>query len=666
MLQHLTANLAGLVRHAKLEGRDYLVVPTVILTEGVHAGSNGPLFYPADELAASAPTWNHKPILVYHAMDESGNYCSASDKGVIERQKVGFLLNTVWRDNRLVSEAWIETDRAAVIDPRIMTTLQQNRMMEVSTGLFTENEDKPGEFNGATYNSVARKYHPDHLALLPDQIGACSINAGCGLLRLNHTVSKQTSERLSRFIDRVVANDCNCGGETSLDDLRRQVEMQLREKYPNQDNANMPSGVWVLDMYQDYVVYERDNKFYKQAYMKPQGKVELHGDPVEVIRTSGYQEVTSNAFCPTGAGGGVDPSCGKEGGEGGESKKFKITGRGEGNDKFRKGLKKRVTDSKKPGQRGHVTTGTKVKDERRGKTVGGPTIKQAAAALAKKGMTLGKPVPWRPGDKETKYTVTDKDGKSQVVGSKQIQKLMTNTQQLLTTNCSGGGCQCGGKCSEAKSAGTNKKESQMDREQVINQLIASGVWTEAERPILNKMDDPKLQNLAQAYMDDSEREEDPVPGHEAGKKKKDVVIPESGEMKSGMPFAANMSLQDFINMAPVEYKEVIVNGLQSAARQKGELIGTITANTANPYSKDELEQMNLNQLEKLAKLARAAMPTNNQQFGNIVGGTIQPIYSGQTGGGITANQGSEDKEPLTPPTMNFAEYREKTYGRKTG
>ena len=68
MLQQITANIAPLIRHGKDNGRDYLVVPTVILTEGVHSGSNGPLFYPGSELAPSAPAWNGMPVLVYHAM----------------------------------------------------------------------------------------------------------------------------------------------------------------------------------------------------------------------------------------------------------------------------------------------------------------------------------------------------------------------------------------------------------------------------------------------------------------------------------------------------------------------------------------------------------------------------------------------------------------------
>ena len=40
VLQHIVLNLSPKMRRETMEGRDYLVVPMVMLTEGVHAGSN--------------------------------------------------------------------------------------------------------------------------------------------------------------------------------------------------------------------------------------------------------------------------------------------------------------------------------------------------------------------------------------------------------------------------------------------------------------------------------------------------------------------------------------------------------------------------------------------------------------------------------------------------
>lgn len=35
----------------KFEGKDHIVVPVIMLTEGVHNGSDGPVFYPAEEIS---------------------------------------------------------------------------------------------------------------------------------------------------------------------------------------------------------------------------------------------------------------------------------------------------------------------------------------------------------------------------------------------------------------------------------------------------------------------------------------------------------------------------------------------------------------------------------------------------------------------------------------
>ena len=51
----------GLIRNERLHGRDYTVVPMVMITEGVHKGSNGALYYPGEELGKTPCVWNMKP-----------------------------------------------------------------------------------------------------------------------------------------------------------------------------------------------------------------------------------------------------------------------------------------------------------------------------------------------------------------------------------------------------------------------------------------------------------------------------------------------------------------------------------------------------------------------------------------------------------------------------
>jgi hypothetical protein len=65
----------------------------------------------------------------------------------------------------------------------VLDKLDKGEMVEISTGLFTDNIPESGVWNGEAYTAVARNYRPDHLAILPDQKGSCSIADGAGLLR---------------------------------------------------------------------------------------------------------------------------------------------------------------------------------------------------------------------------------------------------------------------------------------------------------------------------------------------------------------------------------------------------------------------------------------------------------------------------------------------------
>jgi len=170
------------IRLETLEDKEYVVVPMVILTEGVHSGTSGPLYYPPEELKKTPATWNHKPVVVYHPT-MNGESLSACEPAIINSRKVGIMMNTRWEKGKLKSEAWIDRSKADKVDPRIMEAVDKLEVMELSTGVFLDIDDTKGEWKGESYVGIARNFRADHLALLPDQIGACSIEDGAGLLR---------------------------------------------------------------------------------------------------------------------------------------------------------------------------------------------------------------------------------------------------------------------------------------------------------------------------------------------------------------------------------------------------------------------------------------------------------------------------------------------------
>ena len=158
------------------------VVPSVLLLEGVHAGSLGPLYYPPDEIERSTPAWNYKPVVVNHPMVNGVNV-SACRPDILNTRRVGLLLNSRYEDGKLKADVWIEKLRAENISPTVVRVIRNGWMMELSTGLFLDVERTPGRWRDEDYIGIARNYRPDHLALLPDDVGAVSIADGAGFMR---------------------------------------------------------------------------------------------------------------------------------------------------------------------------------------------------------------------------------------------------------------------------------------------------------------------------------------------------------------------------------------------------------------------------------------------------------------------------------------------------
>lgn len=183
LLQVLSRIASYSYREETLDGRLHYVVPMVMLVEGVHTGSAGPSLYTAAEIADFYNAWNGVPVTVSHPVDRDGAPISANAPVVIEHQAIGRVFNTAFdeSENKLRAEAWIDVQKADQVDPAILAAIRSGSPMEVSTGLFSDSDSTPGEWKGEHYDRVVRGIRPDHLALLPNEIGACSIKDGCGL-----------------------------------------------------------------------------------------------------------------------------------------------------------------------------------------------------------------------------------------------------------------------------------------------------------------------------------------------------------------------------------------------------------------------------------------------------------------------------------------------------
>jgi len=198
------ANMSGLLRREMLEGEEYLVAPVILITVGVHNG----IYYTADALSRFAEAWNGVPVPVYHPTI-NGIPVSANLPSIIEQRNVGRIFNARFDNGKLKAEAWINIRKAGQVDDRIVPMIEAEQRMEVSTGMFQEEEMINGVWETEEYFAIAHNIRPDHLALLPDKQGACSWEDGGGLPRINISTSAENgffNELATNFIAFVKKN----------------------------------------------------------------------------------------------------------------------------------------------------------------------------------------------------------------------------------------------------------------------------------------------------------------------------------------------------------------------------------------------------------------------------------------------------------------------------
>jgi hypothetical protein len=176
--------------HKRTEGgSDYIVVEAVILQEGVLPGSQGPLFYSHDEVTANIGEWNGQPVTANHPMDVAGDgsktAVSAKLSATIkQRYHIGQTYNDRITNGQRRVDVHIDVGAANRIDARIVPALLRGDPINVSTGLFSNKRDadpKNNRWNGKTYTHTVYNIKADHVAVLMDEDGACSVRDGCGI-----------------------------------------------------------------------------------------------------------------------------------------------------------------------------------------------------------------------------------------------------------------------------------------------------------------------------------------------------------------------------------------------------------------------------------------------------------------------------------------------------
>lgn len=173
------------IERRNFQGREHVVVPVVALVEGVLQGANAasPELALAEEFGKFPDAWNGRPVTLGHPMRDNRFVSASSSPEVHAEEAIGTTFNARVEDKKLKVDFFLDPEKAPQEE---IDRLQSGQMLEVSTGFFAERLPQGGEHSGERFDGVLLNIMPDHIALLNEgEIGACSVEDGCGAPRIN-------------------------------------------------------------------------------------------------------------------------------------------------------------------------------------------------------------------------------------------------------------------------------------------------------------------------------------------------------------------------------------------------------------------------------------------------------------------------------------------------
>lgn len=662
------------LRRATLEGEEHVVAPVVAAIEGVLNG----VFVSAEELGRYVQAWNGIPIPILHP-ESSGQHISANSPQVIEQQTVGRFFNARMDGPKLKGEVWINVRKAQQVAPGLIEAMENGEMFEVSTAYFSDMIEANGTYNGREYRGAHVHLRPDHLALLPGEVGACSIADGCGCPRLNHQEANMHVNILSRARS---AGDVSYEGteETDWGEVDLSLEAFVAGYYAANPDAEQPDEqpgtVEALPAAAKSWIAERT----------------LLGDPeaeeVDGLIALPIVNPSTNRLNERGLRAVLSRAPQMDGVTDEQVESAQNTARELLNQEFDADLETNVDErglfrrfvswmraesDSKPDTNTNEETAVKVNAE---KFLAGVTAfvnkaleglktnvsvtqlstmlneavnqrfrqnpmqnifiedilldEQAAIVrMDKYGGSIDED-PWTL--MKVPYTVS---GESVALGEGAIEVVQATEYREVgaaaseddgptTQSSKRGGDQPGA------SSNDSNKEITMNREAVIKGLIAhtKAPFTDADQDYLTALTDERLEDFAKSFECDCQTGE-PI----------EANTDKSGNEPGPASAVRANTAEEFIEQAPAEMQDMLKDGLKLHRERRTQLIEGIKANAANPYSDEELRAMSNEGLEKVSRLASA-------------GGAVD--YSGR-GGPRDTVQANADDENVAPAPLKVSD-----------
>ena len=266
-------------------GKEYISVPAVIMVEGVHHGSQGKVLHTAEYLSVNVEDWDDIPVTITHPM-KGGNYVGVAE---CPEYITGHTTHTVWEDG-LKTELVLDVNKLSKISPKTLKSLQANEPIEVSIGTFSENIEEKGTFKGEDYDAKTVSYIPDHVAILPDDIGACSYVDGCGIRVYKKGENNMNEKQLTEA--RKIVRD----NRFTLE-MYKDKPIGLARNYVNGLETD-EYYFWLLDVTENSLVYEKSSKngegktkTYMREFTIDGDQLVVSDEEIEVVGEFVYKKV---------------------------------------------------------------------------------------------------------------------------------------------------------------------------------------------------------------------------------------------------------------------------------------------------------------------------------------------------------------------------------------
>jgi hypothetical protein len=176
----VATNLTGPVRREMYMGREHVVVSAVLVRSKVLHNNLGRTYLPPEDITPEwAEQWNGSPVVVDHPRT------SARTPDVMNALGGGFIYRARAQNGALKADVFLDPARAADVEDLgvVLQKIEAGDKVEGSTGFPVNVVQGAGVVNGQEYDSVIHPAGADHYAVFAEQIGACSVDDGCGLLQ---------------------------------------------------------------------------------------------------------------------------------------------------------------------------------------------------------------------------------------------------------------------------------------------------------------------------------------------------------------------------------------------------------------------------------------------------------------------------------------------------